>query len=103
MAENDFGITHVYGLTETYGPAVVNVSVEATRRVSSGEDGEIEIPGLGNESVPTPSGPQSLITHRNGVAPVRSSAESTRWCGERPPGMGTTVELWLPRPKEEPG
>jgi fatty-acyl-CoA synthase len=23
MAENDFGITHVYGLTETYGPAVL--------------------------------------------------------------------------------
>ena len=34
-------------LVKRHGPAVVNVSVEGTRRVAgNGEDGEIEIPGL---------------------------------------------------------
>src|SRR5688500_6177314 len=34
-------------LVKRHGPAVVNVSVEGTRRVSgNGEDSEIEIPGL---------------------------------------------------------
>jgi len=33
-------------LVKRHGPAVVNVSVEATRRVSGDDDAEIEIPGL---------------------------------------------------------
>ena len=50
----------------------------------------IDMPGRGNESIPFPSAPQSLMTHRNPIPPAETNNSRNRRAGPLSSACGST-------------